>query len=443
MRGAAHWAVAVRRPAGDVYVESHPIEPLAARHPLASKPFLRGVMVLGQSLVIGTRAMMVAANQSMEDDDQLSSKQVGISLAVALVLFVAIFILGPTALFAWAGHHYGNSRWILVLEGVFRVALLVGYLWLIGRFEEVRRVFQYHGAEHKTIAAYEHDEPLDPAHVDRFPKEHVRCGTNFLIIVMIVTILVFTVIGTPGIWWRIGSRLVAIPVIAGIAYEALRLGARFPNSPLVRALMMPGIWLQKVATLKRRQAVSKCLIPSFRRGAALRGGAVCIARNGGDRRPHRLSRPADAAGSLHRPPRPEDGLNPSIREARPPCLISIFHFSQVQSRSGAANSPPSGADTTPTRFATSSWPSATAWRRWKVTCAGRRARPGPSPRRRRLRERSRDHRHRIPTPSRRWVSASRICSGPRTKRRSASSPRPRPNPHGCLPRPDRRPSASG
>jgi uncharacterized protein YqhQ len=248
MRGAAHWAVAVRRPAGDVYVESHPIESLAKRHPLAAKPFLRGVMVLGQSLVIGTRAMMVAANQSMDEDDQLSSKQVGISLAVALVFFVLIFILGPTALFAWAGHRFGNGTWILVLEGVFRVALLVGYLWLIGRFKEVRRVFQYHGAEHKTIAAYEHDEPLDPAHVDPFPKEHVRCGTNFLIIVMIVTILVFTLIGTPGIWWRIGSRIVAIPVIAGIAYEALRLGARFPNSALMRGLMTPGIWLQKITT---------------------------------------------------------------------------------------------------------------------------------------------------------------------------------------------------
>jgi uncharacterized protein YqhQ len=263
MRGAAHWAVAVRRPAGDVYTESHPIDSLAKKHPLAAKPFVRGVMVLGQSLVIGTRAMVVAANQSMEEDDQLSSKQVGISLVVALVFFVLIFILGPTALFAWAGHHYGNSKWILVLEGVFRVGLLVGYLWLIGRFKEVRRVFQYHGAEHKTIAAYEHDQPLDPAHVDPFPKEHVRCGTNFLIIVMIVTILVFTLIGTPGIWWRIGSRLVAIPVIAGIAYEALRLGARFPNSLVVRGLMRPGIWLQKITTKEPDDSQIEVAITSF------------------------------------------------------------------------------------------------------------------------------------------------------------------------------------
>lgn len=264
MRGAAHWAVAVRRPAGEIYLESHPIEALAARHPLASKHFIRGVMVLGQSLVIGTRAMMVAANQSLEEDDQLSSNQVGISLAVALVLFVAIFILGPTALFVWAGHHFGNSRWILVLEGLFRVGLLVGYLWLIGRFKEVRRVFQYHGAEHKTIAAYEHDVPLDPAHVHPFPKEHVRCGTNFLIIVMIVTILVFTLIGTPGIWWRIASRLVAIPVIAGIAYEGLRLGARFPNSALVRGLMAPGIWLQKITTAEPDSPQIEVAITSFR-----------------------------------------------------------------------------------------------------------------------------------------------------------------------------------
>ena len=263
MRGAAHWAVAVRRPTGDIYIESHPIESLAKRRPWLAKPFLRGVMVLAQSLVIGTRAMMVASNQSLEEEEQLSSRAVGISLAVALVFFVLIFILAPTALFAWAGHHYGNSRWILVLEGVFRVALLVGYLWLIGRFKEVRRVFQYHGAEHKTIAAYEHDQPLDPAHVDPFPKEHVRCGTNFLIIVMIVTILVFTFIGTPGIWWRIGSRLVAIPVIAGIAYEALRLGARFPKSPFVRGLMKPGIWLQRITTKEPDDAQIQVAIASF------------------------------------------------------------------------------------------------------------------------------------------------------------------------------------
>ena len=124
-------------------------------------------------------------------------------------------------------------------------------------------MFEYHGAEHKTIAAYEHDVPLEPAEVDRFPKEHVRCGTNFLIIVMIITIFVFTLFGTPGFWWRIASRIVAIPVIAGIAYEALRLGARFPESLLMRALMRPGIWLQKITTQEPAPDQIEVAIASF------------------------------------------------------------------------------------------------------------------------------------------------------------------------------------
>ena len=263
MRGADVWAVAVRRPAGDVHVESHGIDSVAKRHPALAKPFLRGVIVLGQSLAIGTRAMVVAANQAVEEDEQLTSRQVGVSLIIAMVFFVALFILGPATLFAWIGRRYGDGVWVLILEGVFRVALFVGYLWLIGRFAEIRRVFQYHGAEHKTIAAFEHQQPLDPAHVDVYPKEHVRCGTNFLIIVMIITIFVFTLFGTPSFWWRIGSRIVAIPIIAGIAYEALRLGARFPESWAMRALMTPGIWLQKITTKQPDDGQIEVAIASF------------------------------------------------------------------------------------------------------------------------------------------------------------------------------------
>jgi uncharacterized protein YqhQ len=263
MRGLAHWAVAVRRPQGDIHVESHDIDSVVGRHPILGKPFLRGVIVLGQSLAIGVRAMVVAANQSLEEEDRLTSRQVGISLVVAMVLFVGIFILGPTTLFAWVGSRLGDGVAVLVAEGVFRVALFVGYLWLIGRFKDVQRVFQYHGAEHKTIAAYEHAEPLDPAHVDRFPKEHVRCGTNFLIIVMIVTIFVFTLFGTPGILWRLLSRVIAIPIIAGLAYEALRLGARFPDAALMRALMRPGIWLQKITTREPDTQQIEVAIASF------------------------------------------------------------------------------------------------------------------------------------------------------------------------------------
>ncbi len=265
MRGARHWAVAVRRPAGDVHVESHHIESVADRHPILRKPGLRGVIVLGQSLAIGVRALMIAANQSVEDEEQLTKRQVGVSLAIAMIFFVAIFILGPTLAFTWVERRFGGGVLTLVLEGWFRVALFVGYLWLIGRTKDIHRVFEYHGAEHKTIAAFEHGDDLEATDlIDRYPKEHVRCGTNFLIIVMIITIFVFTLFGTPGIWWRLGSRVVAIPIIAGIAYEALRLGARFPDSLVMRGLMAPGIWLQKITTQEPDDSQIEVAVASFK-----------------------------------------------------------------------------------------------------------------------------------------------------------------------------------
>jgi uncharacterized protein YqhQ len=263
MRGARHWAVAVRRPNGDVHLESHDIRSVADRHPILRKPLLRGVIVLGQSLAIGMRALMIAANQSVDDEEQLTSKQIGVSLVVALVLFIGVFILGPTTLFTWVEGRIGEGVPLLIGEGVFRVMLFVGYLWLIGRTKDIHRVFEYHGAEHKTIAAYEHGDELVPGKVDRYPKEHVRCGTNFLIIVMVITIFVFTLFGTPDLLWRIVSRIVAIPIIAGIAYEALRLGARFHGSLVMRALMAPGIWLQKITTQEPDDSQIEVAIASF------------------------------------------------------------------------------------------------------------------------------------------------------------------------------------
>ncbi len=263
MRGAHHWAVAVRRPSGDVHIESHDIHSVAERHPILRKPLLRGIIVLGQSLAIGMRALMIAANQSVDDEEQLTSKQIGVSLAIAMLLFVGIFILGPTTLFAWVEGRVGKGVPLLIGEGVFRVMLFVGYLWLIGRTKDIHRVFEYHGAEHKTIAAYEHGVELVPDQVDRYPKEHVRCGTNFLIIVMVITIFVFTLFGTPGFLWRIGSRILAIPIIAGFAYEALRLGARFHGSLVMRALMAPGIWLQKITTQQPDHTQIEVAIASF------------------------------------------------------------------------------------------------------------------------------------------------------------------------------------
>jgi uncharacterized protein YqhQ len=265
MRGAGFWAIAVRKPDTTIHVESHEIDSIVLRYPLLGKPFFRGVIVLGQSLAIGMRALMISANQSLEEEERLTPRQVGLSIALALVLFVGIFIIGPATLFAWFENRTGSAGVLtLIGEGVFRVAIFVAYLWLIGRTKDIHRVFEYHGAEHKTIAAFEHGVGLEPDVIDRYPKEHVRCGTNFLIIVMIITIFVFTLFGTPDLLWRILSRVIAIPVIAAISYEALRLGARYPGSLLMRGLMAPGIWLQKITTQQPDREQIEIAVTSFR-----------------------------------------------------------------------------------------------------------------------------------------------------------------------------------
>jgi len=274
MRGRDVWAVAVRTPDRSIHVESHQIHSVAKRHPILRKPFFRGIIALGQAISIGVRALSISANRSSPEDVQLSSRQMALSMGVAVVLFIGIFIVGPAVVFRWVGRNVGSSVLVNAMEGVFRVLLFLGYLVLIGRAKEIRRVFEYHGAEHKTIAAYERDEPLVPERVDRYSTLHVRCGTNFLLIVMVVAILVFALFGNPGLWWRIGSRIVAIPIIAGLAFEVLRLGARYERSRFMRALMAPGLWLQKITTRPPDHGQIEVAIASFnevlRREAELR-----------------------------------------------------------------------------------------------------------------------------------------------------------------------------
>ena len=263
MRGRDVWAVAIRKPAGDIHVESHEIDSVAKRHPVLRKPFLRGVIALGQALAIGFRALSISARESAPEDEQLTSRQMAVSFVIAAVIFIGLFIVLPAATFGWVGRRIGSSILTNVLEGLFRVGLFLGYLLVIGRAKDIRRVFAYHGAEHKTIAAYEHDDPLTPDRIGPYSTLHVRCGTNFLLIVMVTTIFVFALFGAPGLWWRIGSRLLAIPIIAGLAFELLRLGARYPRSALMRIVMTPGLWLQKITTKPPDDGQIEVAIASF------------------------------------------------------------------------------------------------------------------------------------------------------------------------------------
>ena len=263
MRGRDVWAVAVRRPDQTVHVESHEIDSVAKRHTMLAKPGFRGVIALGQALAIGARALVIATNQSVEEDQRLTTGQMAVTMTMAFAVFVAIFVVGPFVGFRALRHSVHSNILLNILEGLGRVALFVGYLWLIGRLKDVRRVFQYHGAEHKTIAAYEHDAPLNPESVDRFSTLHVRCGTNFLLIVMILTVVLFAAFPARSLLAGILLRIVAIPVIAGISYEFLRLGARYERSAFMRALMAPGLWLQKITTKPPSHDQIEVAITSF------------------------------------------------------------------------------------------------------------------------------------------------------------------------------------
>ncbi|MFY9588522.1 MAG: DUF1385 domain-containing protein [Actinomycetota bacterium] len=249
MRGKDTWAIAVRRPNSDIYVEENPVKGLAAKYPLFRKPLFRGVASLGEAMSIGVRALTISANQALEEEEKLSSKQMALSMTIAFVMFIALFIVLPAVGLNFFNNKIEHTITYNFIEGLVRVTIFVAYLVGISFVGEIRRVFMYHGAEHKTIAAYEAGEPvLEPRAVDKYSTLHVRCGTNFLIIVMLLTVFIFTFFGRPAIWLRIIERIIAIPLIAGISYEGIRLGANKSSNPLVRALMKPGLWLQKITT---------------------------------------------------------------------------------------------------------------------------------------------------------------------------------------------------
>lgn len=251
MRAPSGWAVAVRNPAGEIVASAHQAPRLSSRSAWARMPLTRGVMVLGESLVLGYRALAWSAHKSTEEPESeaepVSKRQISLSMAVALVFFVGVFIVLPLLAVRLTG--LGADTWAFqAVEAVVRIALFVGYIWAIGRMEDIRRVFAYHGAEHMTIHAYESDQPLDLEHIGSHPPQHPRCGTSFLLIVMLVAIAVFGLVGDLPWYWLIVSRVALLPVIAGISYEILKLGALRPEGWLGRTLAAPGLWLQRLTT---------------------------------------------------------------------------------------------------------------------------------------------------------------------------------------------------
>jgi len=247
MRGEQVWAVAVRREDGGIELRVEDAPHWAERY--GRIPLVRGVVNLVESLSLGMRALTWSADVNAPEDEKVSKGATAVSLVFALVLFVGVFLLLPMLGARGASSLLGLSGLAFhVLEGLMSLGLFLGYITLIGRIPDIRRVFEYHGAEHKAIAAYERGVEVTPASAQRFTTEHVRCGTNFLLTVFVIAIVVYSVVGRPALPYLIASRVLLVPVIAGLAYEVIRFAAGHMDRGWVRALMVPGLALQRLTT---------------------------------------------------------------------------------------------------------------------------------------------------------------------------------------------------
>jgi len=253
MRGISVWAVAVRNPEGEVEITSEPIKPWAQRHRLWRLPVLRGVVALGESLKIGFRALGISANAQLEDDEDGEPEEIGgwvwgLTIALSMALAVGLFFVIPVGLTSLIKDELGSSLLFWLVEGVLRTAIFIGYIVVISRLRDLRRVFEYHGAEHKTISCYEAEDELTPARAKLYSRLHPRCGTSFLLIVMVLAIFVFAPIGLPAWYWLLASRILGIPLIAGLSYEVIKWAGKNRRKRWVRGVMWPGLMLQNLTT---------------------------------------------------------------------------------------------------------------------------------------------------------------------------------------------------
>jgi uncharacterized protein YqhQ len=265
MRGVSTWAVAVRKPlpeqiagkgldpdeaaGGDIDVQAFPLTSVLRRHPALRLPIIRGVVALGESLGIGFKALAISANAQLADDDEEISGGVWFGTVVAaLLLAIGLFFVVPVGLTSLIKDQLGSSLLFWLVEGLLRTAIFLGYISLLSRLRDLRRVFEYHGAEHKTISCYEAALPLTPENAQRFSRLHPRCGTSFLLVVMIVAIFLFAPIGLPAWYWLVLSRILGVPLIAGISFEIIKFAGRNRRRRWVRTIMWPGLMLQKLTT---------------------------------------------------------------------------------------------------------------------------------------------------------------------------------------------------
>jgi uncharacterized protein YqhQ len=254
MRGVRHWAVAVRKPEGEIEVKTFPLDSALARHRWLRIPVLRGIVALGGSLAIGFRALGISANAQLpegetdEEPQEIGSAIWAGTVVVSLVFAIGLFFLLPLGLTSLVKGQLHSSALFWIVEGLVRTAIFLGYMVLLSRIKDLRRVFEYHGAEHKTISCFEAGLDLTPQNAQRFSRLHPRCGTSFLLIVMVVSIFVFGAVGLPAWYWLIATRILGVPLIAGISFEIIKFAGRNRSRRWVRAVMWPGLKLQLLTT---------------------------------------------------------------------------------------------------------------------------------------------------------------------------------------------------
>lgn len=264
MRGQKAFAIAMRAPDGNIIVHK---ENLAAvyRSRITKIPFLRGLIMLWDALGLGMRALTLSANAQTGEDEKIEGPTLFITLAVSLTIGVGLFFLLPAGVGGLAEKYLSWNAWLAnLLEGLVRLILLIGYIWAIGFMPDVKRLFGYHGAEHKTINAYEAGAELTPESVAKFSLEHPRCGTAFILTLVLISILVFTALGPLSMLWRLASRVLLIPVLAGISVEYIRWTANHLDSPIVRLLIKPNLALQALTTREPDASMLEVAIQSFK-----------------------------------------------------------------------------------------------------------------------------------------------------------------------------------
>ena len=249
IRGPRSMAIACRKPDGGIAIHSEQLGGVYAG-PVRRIPFLRGIIVLWETFALGIRALVWSSAVALgeEENEELETRPVWILMLALLAVVAVAFFAGPLLLADLLRGLLHSSILVLLAEGVIRLAIVIAYVGLIGFQHDVRRVYEYHGAEHKSIHALEHGDPLEPGPVQRHPTAHVRCGTSFLLTVVVVSVLVFAAVGSPDLWLRVLSRVLLIPVIASVSYELIRLGGAFEQNPVTRLLMWPNLALQALTT---------------------------------------------------------------------------------------------------------------------------------------------------------------------------------------------------